>query len=377
MNQIVNFGNDSLDELSIFLNNNSPKKILLVTGKKSYDSSGAKQIIDVLLDNYLYRRFYNFEENPKLEDVERGVKLFKEFQCDFIIAIGGGSVLDMAKLINFFNKKQKPFINEFNSLLDTNDIVPLVAIPTTAGTGSEATHFAVVYYNKKKYSIANDLLLPKFVCIAPKFTYKINKYLTVITAMDAFSQAIESYWNVNSTEESLLYSEESIKLVWKYLPKLINENDIDARNSISRASFLAGKAINITKTTAPHAFSYFLTDKLNLPHGHAVAITLPFFCKYNYDLSLNSCNDLRGVNFVKNKVESIASIIGVEVYDLDRTLYSFINDLEIKFDYSKFANDIKFIENWKNNVNLERLKNNPRIVNSETWNDLKEYFFLI
>jgi alcohol dehydrogenase class IV len=373
MSQIIEFGNDSLAIFKDFLVKKSPKSILLVTGKNSYKSCGAQSILEKILINYTFTRFFDFEENPKIEDVAVGVKIFNKINSDLIIAVGGGSVIDMAKLINFFNKKKHPFINHFSSSLNKKEIVPFVAIPTTSGTGSEATHFAVVYSNKKKYSLANNLLLPSLVCIVPKFTYKINNYLTAVTAIDALSQAIESFWNVNSNEESLKYAQDSIRIIWEHLPKVLKENNKVDRDMISKASLLSGKAINITKTTAPHAFSYFLTYKLGIPHGHAVAITLPFFCRYNNEITLKTNNDKRGFKFVKKKIESISAILNIRSEMLGTVLQKFLHKIELTIDFRELENFRVFVEEWKQNVNFERLKNNPRKVESSVWPELSEY----
>ena len=103
MSQLIEFGNDSLNKLHNFLKKESPKHILIVTGKHSYNSCGASNLLEEILSNYIYTRFYDFKENPKIEDVVVGVNVFNNNKCDLIIAVGGGSVIDMAKLIIFFN----------------------------------------------------------------------------------------------------------------------------------------------------------------------------------------------------------------------------------------------------------------------------------
>jgi alcohol dehydrogenase class IV len=374
MSQLIEFGNDSLNKLHNFLKKESPKHILIVSGKQSYNSCGASNLLDEILSNYIYTRFYDFKENPKIEDVVVGVNVFNNNKCDLIIAVGGGSVIDMAKLIIFFKNKKYPYTDYFTSNLKSNELIPFIAIPTTSGTGSEVTHFAVVYSDNKKFSIADRGLMANFVFIVPKFTYGINNYLTAVTGLDAFSQAIESFWNINSNKESLSYAQEAIELIWENLPKVLkNNNNFKSRDLISKASMLAGKSINITKTTAPHAFSYFLTSKFDIPHGHAVALTLPFFCKYNCEINSLSNNDLRGVEYVKSRIEIIAKIINTKPEYLDIIISKFIKDLNLINNYGQiFKNKNTFIE-WKDNVNMQRLKNNPRIVDSKTWNGLEKY----
>ena len=116
-----------------------------------------KIIIENLDSKFKFIRFKDFEDNPNIIDVEKGVKFFKDNDCDCILAIGGGSSIDMAKLIKFFAPKREPYLGKFNTKLEYNENVPLLAIPSTAGTGSEATQFAVLYVGLDKYSISDSL----------------------------------------------------------------------------------------------------------------------------------------------------------------------------------------------------------------------------
>lgn len=372
MSQLVKFGNDTIKYLSEFLKVKSPKHIFLVTGKESYFNCGAKDEILPILREYNYTRFFDFEENPKIEDVEIGVQIFKENKCDLIIAVGGGSVIDMGKLINFFHTKNPPFFQHFNDELKKDEVVQLAAIPTTAGSGSEATHFAVVYFNNDKYSIASQFLVPNYVIIKPYFTYNINSYLTAVTGLDALSQAIESHWSVGSTIESREFSKKAILLVWNNLKAAVKLNDKIAKGRLSEAAYLAGKAINITKTTAPHAVSYPFTSEFNIPHGHAVALTLPYFLGFNYDVQKDDCNDKRGVEYVKKGIDEILRFIGCD--DINKgvnKMQKFILVVEIELSLEKIGIPKSLIEeSIINKINFERAGNNPREINK---NDLERY----
>lgn len=366
MIQDVKIGSTSVSYFKSFLSDNPPKSIFLVTGKESFSSSGARDKLEPILKPFKYYRYYDFEENPKVEDVEQGIKIFNEKRCDLIVAVGGGSVIDMAKLVNIFHSANGDISPYILNAETNNNVIPFVAFPTTSGTGSEATHFAVVYVGKNKYSVANNLLIPDLVIIDPSFTFSASPYLTAVTGLDAFAQAIESLWSVNSTDESQKYSKEAIKIIWNNLPPAVNENSTKAKNNMSEASHLAGKAINIAKTTAPHAFSYPLTSFLNIPHGHAVSLTLPFFINYNFHVTDSDCNDPRGRLYVKNKVLEIFSII--EATDVDagfNKIDKFIKNLGVERNVSKLGLNNKLISNIIDDVNLERLSNNPRKVNQE------------
>ena len=169
MIQIEHFGKNSFKNISNIFTIHDAKKILLVTGKKSFENSGSEQKLSYYLKNFTVERFCEFEVNPNIKDVITGVDIIKTFKPDIVIAIGGGSVIDIAKLINIFavhvkNEKEiYDFVDKSSSVVKKG--LPLIAIPTTSGTGSEATHFAVVYIGNKKYSFAHEYVLPNYSII--------------------------------------------------------------------------------------------------------------------------------------------------------------------------------------------------------------------
>ena len=236
----------------------SPRNIFLVTGKKSFSSSGAqKKVFEAFSPEINVSQFRDFRENPLLDDVLTGIAMFNKSDADLIIAIGGGSVIDMAKLINVFSNCKKDVQKVIRGEEEQFKSIPLVAIPTTAGTGSEATHFAVAYIDKMKYSVAGYALLPKYVILDSYLTYKVSSYLAACTGMDTLSQAVESHWNVNSTKESILFSKKAIEICVNHLVNAVNGN-LSSRDNMMQAAFYAGKAINITKTTAYMHFPILL-----------------------------------------------------------------------------------------------------------------------
>lgn len=321
------------EKLKKFLEENKIRRVFLVTGRKSYNTSGAEHMFHRILSSYEVGKFNDFSSNPKLEDVERGISIFKKKKYDAIVAIGGGSVIDMAKLINIFSAPKSK---------------PLIAIPTTAGSGSEATHFAVVYANGEKYSVARDVMLPTMAIIEPKLTMSMPAHLTAVSGMDALSQAIESYWCINATDTSKHLAERAIRLILDNLVQSVKKPTLESHSAMAQASHLAGKAINITKTTAPHAISYFFTSHFNIPHGHAAALTLGKIFIYNSHANgqvMTELMRLLGVanaNAAARKINNIMKLIGLETKLHKLGLCRSDIDLAVK------------------NVNVERLKNNPR-----------------
>ena len=346
MEQQVYLGQESIKEIVPLLKRHNTKHVFLVRGKGSFATCGAERIVNNALSELdcTFTEFYDFSENPKCEDMDRGIALLKNSGADAIIAIGGGSVLDMAKLIRFFNS-YKGEVTE-KSFEKFCDLLPLIAMPTTAGTGAEATHFAVVYKDKVKYSAEHDDMLPNYAIIYPPFTYGNPKYLTACTGFDALAQAIEAFWNLNATEESDIYAEKAIKLLWHNLPDVVNRPTEELRDKVSEGSYWAGRAINITKTTAPHAFSYPFTTYYGYPHGYAVALTFPFF------MGLNCSED----NQDRCRVSRLLKLINFDnKLDIMEQMEAYVDSIQLRMR-EHILIDKDFI---LSQVNLERLKNNP------------------
>ncbi|MBI2654878.1 phosphonoacetaldehyde reductase [Candidatus Woesearchaeota archaeon] len=375
MHQKEYFGLNSIINLKKILSKYKPKSIFLVTGKNSYEKCGAKSILDKILKGYNVIHFYDFDVNPKLLDIKKGIKLFKKNKCDFIIAIGGGSVMDVAKSVNSFaanDGKPEDYLQKGKSIEKKGKV--LVAIPTTAGSGSEATKFAVIYLNKTKYSLDNEFIIPDYAIIDPQFIMNLQKSITSSAGMDALSQGIESYWSVHSTNQSKKYSRGAIKLAIRNLAKAVNGNK-SSRIAMAKAAHLAGKAINISKTTACHAISYPITSYFNVPHGHAVALTIPSMLKYNLDINENDMIDKRGVKYVKKTINEIVKLLGyANVNDASIKIQNLMKQIGLSTKLSELGiktnEDIEII--IKNGFNPGRVRNNPRLLTEQALRKILE-----
>lgn len=278
----------------------------------------------------------------------------------------GGSVIDMAKLINFFfanDIEPEKYLKE-----GKKNVVkgwPLIAIPTTCGSGSEATHFAVLYLEHKKHSVESQYMLPDVAIVDPGFTLSLPRYEVAVSGMDALSQAIESYWCINSNDESKEYARESIEIVMSNLVAAVNGPERSARLAMAMASHLVGKAINITKTTAGHAVSYPLTSFFGIAHGHAVGLTLSSFLVYNFNVTSNDVLDHRGVLYVKKSIYEIAGFLGQSsVTEAKQKIDDLMHKIGLETRLSslgiKSEKDIELI--IENGFNPDRVKNNPRLL---------------
>ena len=289
----------------------SARKIFLVTGSKSYQASGAEEMLAEILKPYSVRIFSGFSANTKYEEALPGLLMFREFSPDVMLAVGGGSVIDMAKLIRCLASNPENTLAVAKGEIKLSDYhLPLLAMPTTAGTGSEATRFAVFYINNQKYSLADEKILPDVAIIDPELTLSMDHYTTAASGFDALAQAIESYWATSSTEESRVNSANAIKLAWKNLVRAVHNPDDEAREAMSKAAFLAGVALDTTRSTLPHALCYVLTTDFGLAHGHAVAVCLAPFFKLHSDEKLLALLPEDKRNYLTRTMREIADLLG-------------------------------------------------------------------
>lgn len=361
MNQIEYTGHNSINNLKDIINKEKKTKILLVTGKISYEKSGLKDKIENLLENKQLIYFRDYEPNPKLEDIVNGIKLFQKEKPEIIIAAGGGSSIDVAKLMKYYNNINTDDLDKHiisKTKIKTNNKVPLIAIPTTAGTGSEATNFAVVYISKQKYSVADESILPEYVILDSKYTKTVPKIIAASAGIDSLCQAIESYWSVNSTEESKQYAKKAMQLANENIIKAVNQKEEKSLEQMLLASNYAGKAINISKTTAPHALSYYITSKYNIPHGHAVGLNLLKIMKINYNVNEENITDKRGLEYVKKTIQEIFEILKCEdLNEFEKRFNNIMDTIGLEKDITNITDET--FEELIKKVNLERLNNNP------------------
>jgi len=355
-------GIDQINSLSIFLGEVKPKNIFLVSGKNSFLTSGLSKKILKILEGYSFVQFNNFETNPKYEDIKVAKELFLKNNCDLILAAGGGSAIDVAKCVNIYQSNPENFESIItDSSLIKNKGVPLVAIPSTAGTGSEATHFAVIYKENIKYSIAHPYLLPNCAIVDAQFTFDLPSYITACTGFDALCQAVESFWSVQASEVSKGYAREAIIKIRENFLNSIRESDQNSRQQMAHAAFLSGKAINITKTTAPHAISYPLTSDFGIPHGHAVALTLGYFFEINEEFENQvKVNDHRGAAYVKSTMKELREIFNWSSPEESREKwFELMTQAGLGINFKEMNLEDLNVKDIASRVNIERLINNP------------------
>lgn len=328
--------------------------ILLVCGK-SFFSSIFSDFFNNLYMNMGIKvtYFFDFSSNPKYEDIIKGLHIFRRDNCDIIVAVGGGSAIDVAKCIKLFSN-MKNDIDYVNQVIIANNI-SLIAVPTTAGTGSEATQFAVIYVKGEKYSIDHESALPKYILLHPASLKTLPEYQKKVTICDALSHAVESYWSINSTIESRKLAERAIQIILDNLDGYLDSKDACYINMLWAANY-AGQAINITRTTAAHAMCYKLTTLLNIPHGYAVMLCLPEVWEYMQD-HLDMCVDVRGKQYLQETLENLAHCLQ---QDTSAMAIIFLKQLRTRFGFGIFKElNQQLIAQLVDSVNIDRLTNFP------------------
>lgn len=307
-------------------------------------------------------RFSEFQPNPLYESVVNGVALFREKECDAIMAVGGGSAIDVAKCIKLYSNL--PGDGKDGSWLKAEIIpndIPFLAMPTTAGTGSEATRYAVIYYDGAKQSITSESFIPGTVLMDPDALKTLPLYQKKATMCDALSHAIESFWSVNSTEESKKFSREAIEGVLANMDGYLSGTE-EGNAGMLLAAHRAGQAINITQTTAGHAMCYKITSLFRFAHGHAAILCDRVLFSWMID-NTDKCIDPRGEQYLRDTLNEIGIAMGcVDAKSGAEKLIEIFNKLELEVPS---ASDDQY-EELKNSVNPVRLKNHPIQLNVNT-----------
>lgn len=261
------------------------KKALILCGKTSADTNGALADVTSALDTsqIAYEVYRGISPNPTVEQVVRASEVSSRCACDVVIAIGGGSVIDAAKVVAILTKNDLTE-EELFSLREFGEVLPIIAIPTTAGTGSEVTQYAIltdVQKETKSFVVSTDIF-PKAAFLDGKYLVELPPVTTIHTAIDALSHAIEGYLAVRATAVGKILAMESIRLIAPLLTRMRDGSvlTIEDRDALLYASMLAGIVISQSGTTAVHAMGYSLTYFKHIDHGRANGLVLPGYLAF-------------------------------------------------------------------------------------------------
>lgn len=251
------------------------KKAFIVTGKHVAKTSILTELTDFLSEcDIEYFIFDGISGEPTDIMITEGRKLFESCECDFIIGVGGGSPIDSAKAIAIPSGESLSF---YMGKEIAGDIAKVVAIPTTAGTGSEATKFTIItdVNSQVKMLLKGDALIPDLAIIDPKYCVSAPRSVTINTALDALTHAIESYLSIKANDMTNMFALKAIALIFEYLPKVLeDEANLEYRSKLSLASYQAGIAINNASVTLVHGMSRPIGALFHVPHGLSNAMLL-------------------------------------------------------------------------------------------------------
>ena len=307
----IYFGDDALDRLIDI----PYKKVMIITDPFIAESGMLRLITDRLAQAFIeFKVFSDVVPDPPLEKIELGVKALLECNPDAIITVGGGSAIDSAKSIR-----------EFGRRAGEKDIA-LIAIPTTSGTGSEVTSFAVVTdtENNIKYPLVSDAMLPTEAILDAELVKSVPASVTADTGMDVLTHAIEAYVSIKNNEFSAALAEKAIEICGTFLLRsYLDNNDRHARKKMHVASCLAGLAFNSASLGLNHGIAHALGGRFHIPHGRANAIVLPHVIEFNSDINKHSKSKKEYPKCVE-KYCNVAKLLGVNNFNEITTIRALV-----------------------------------------------------
>ncbi|MBQ7124942.1 MAG: iron-containing alcohol dehydrogenase [Clostridia bacterium] len=325
------------------------KKCIIVTGKSSAVKSGALDDIKKVLEEKgtEYTIYNGIIENPTFEVCYEAGKIASEFGAEFVIGVGGGSVIDASKAAAAI--ALCPELDEETLLAAGNvkEALPIIAIPLTAGTGSEVNPFSVITVEEKKKSFSSMAVLPKFAFLEPKYLKTLNREYTISTAIDAFCHCYESYLSPKSTKESEKEALFGGKILWKMLTTndfQPREDDLagltlEQRLELLEAAAAGGRAIMTTGTGFPHPLGYGLSLEYKVPHGFACGAFTGKYTEYNLKTELG-----------KQKIECFAEYIGATP-ELIAEVIPALSDVNLSLSDEEIADFVAKVSGAKNYTN--------------------------
>lgn len=305
------------------------KKALIVTDKVLGQIGIVKKVTDVLDNkNIEYAIYDETKPNPTVKNVNDGLALLKEKECDFVISLGGGSAHDCAKGIALLATNGGEIKDYEGVDKSKKPQLPMVGINTTAGTGSEMTLFAIITDEERhiKMALVDKHLTPIIAVNDPMLMLAMPKSLTAATGMDALTHAIEAYVSTSATPITDACAEKAIELISNYLVNAVeNGEDVEARDMMAYAEYLAGMAFNNASLGYVHAMAHQLGGFYNLPHGVCNAILLPHVQEYNKATSasrlakiakvmggnIEGLTDEQGADLCIDMIKSLSQTIGI------------------------------------------------------------------
>ena len=331
-------GEGAILKLPAFIKNKNINKVLIVTDKGLMNLHLLDPLFEELKKEGMeYVVYDGVQPNPTIPSIEECKKMYIDNHCQGIVAFGGGSPMDCAKAAAARVVKPKKSVRKMRGYLKVNKkLPPFFAVPTTAGTGSETTLAAVVTdpETHEKNAICDTCLRPKYAVLDPALTIGLPPHITSTTGMDALTHAVESYIGKSNVKSTIKYAEDAVKLIHANLEKAYqNGKDMEARNNMLKASYLAGNAFTRAFVGYVHAIAHNLGGMYNTPHGLANAVILPYVLEW-YGASvykqLAKLADLIGLSKENMSIEDKAKAYINEIRRMNQAM-----NIPEKFDFIK------------------------------------------
>lgn len=358
-------GGAALTTLAAELSALGIQSLAIVTDQGVTRSGGLKKVLDQLSASPV-TIIDDIPPEPEIGVIEAHVKRLKQFNVDGIIAVGGGSAMDSAKVLAVSIGHQGRVADMLGENNVSQRTIGLIAIPTTAGTGSEVTNIAILSdpIAQVKKGIVSDYLLPDVAIVSPEMTVSCPKKITAASGIDAFVHAIESYLSVNASEITDALAKQAMTLIYNALPKAFSRgNDLQAREDMATGSLLAGLAFGNAGVGAVHALAYPLGGRYHLSHGLSNAVMLPHVMRWNAlackQRFIDIAQLLNLVTMNKSSDEVIASVLNaIEALCRQVEIPARLRDFNIPED------ELSLLASEASKV-TRLLKNNPRELSVE------------
>ncbi len=358
---------DSITEAGVVLERLGAGRVLLVLDEGAARATGALALIRTALGERLAGVFVDFTPNPSADQPLRAAREALACGADAVLALGGGSCMDVAKVgaLAAGEPARAEHLVRGEGLgrgaggAGTGPL-PVVAIPTTSGTGSEATHFSAIYVDGHKVSVAHPGMRPRGVILDAGLHVAMPRLVAATTGLDALCQATESLWSAGSTDASREHARTAQGLIRPNLTASVLTAARDTRAAMMLGAHLAGQAINISKTTAAHALSYELTTRFGIAHGLGVALTLGHVAAYNAGLTEADCTHPAGPAAARAGVIEACRGLGAEPEDAAKHLRGLLTGLGLPATLEAAGVDRAALEPMAEAADTVRLSNNPR-----------------
>ncbi|QFR66139.1 1-propanol dehydrogenase PduQ [Furfurilactobacillus rossiae] len=336
------------------------QRIFLVTDPFMVKSGALDQITMHLNVKNELSIFSDIQPDPPITKVVEGIKALQSFKATLLVAVGGGSAIDAAKAMKYFAQK----VAEDSPQLD------LIAIPTTSGTGSEVTNFAVITNAEKgvKYPLVTDDILPKVAVLDANLVLSAPQNITVDTGMDVLTHCLEAYVSINANDFSDALAEKGFQMVFEYLPRVSEDgNDVEARQKMHDASCIAGMAFNMVNLGLNHGIAHAAGARYHIPHGRLNTILMPNIIAYNAEMNDGFWEE---PNRAATKYANLARLININAANPKLAVQSLIDNiiclrkvLKMPASFSEYGISKDLFESTKAEISAAALKDGTTVAN--------------